>query len=328
MSRPYAGDFKTFVLKTKKQTLQQKMWDLPIVQKMVNWSRHYSPPGFSGIPIFDVLKFVIIEIEKDNLTTRAKSVSFSFFLSLFPTIIFLFTLLPLFPIVRDYTATMSDQLEGVLPKSAHDYIFNIIHDLTSIKRDGLLSLGALLALFFSSNGMLTLMTGFDKAYNHTFKPRHWLLSRFIAIGLTVMLTLILVASLVIMVLKNKMIDFVRETFKLSEVWLTVFGLLNWFLAIFIIYTCISMIYKFGPSMHRRIAYINVGSVLVTVSSLVTSLGFSYFINNFGQYNQIYGSIGALIVTMIWIQLNAFIILVGFEINASLAVHKNIKRNNV
>ena len=97
---------------------------------------------------------------------------------------------------------LSDQLRGVIPKNAHEYIFSIINDITSIKRDSLLSFGALLALFFSSNGMLTLMSGFDKAHHETFKPRKWYISRLIAIGLTVVLTLLLIVSLIMLVLEG------------------------------------------------------------------------------------------------------------------------------
>lgn len=263
-------------------------------------------------------------MQKDSLTTRANSISFSLFLSIFPAIIFLFTLLPLFTVVKDYTLMLSEQLEGVIPKSAHEYIFSIIYDITSIKRDGLLSLGAVLALFFSSNGMLTLMSGFDKAHKHTFKPRHWLYTRLVAISLTVVLSLLLIVSLVMMVVENKVMDYLSNVYHIADSLLVSFSIFNWIFAVFMVYTGISLIYTFGPSMHRRIPFINIGSIIATLFSLLTSLGFSYFINNFGRYNEIYGSIGALIVMMVWIQFNSFILLVGFELNASISVHKTIR----
>lgn len=216
---------------------------------------------------------------------------------------------------------LSDNLRGVIPKSAHDYIFGIINDITSIKRDGLLSLGAGLALFFSSNGMLTLMSGFDKAYNDTFKPRSWWQTRLIAIALTIVLSLLLIVSLVMMVVEGKVMNFLAEAYSIPNVVLVLVSSFNYLFSIFMVYTGISLIYTFGPSMHRRIPFINVGSVIATVLSLLTSLGFSYFINNFGRYNEVYGSIGALMVVMIWIQLNSFILLLGFELNASLAIKK-------
>lgn len=310
----------------RRDNLVQNLKELPFVQKVTGWSKVYSPPGFSGLTLYEVLVFLFNEMRKDNLTTRANSISFSLFLSLFPAIIFLFTLLPLFPVVKDYTTMLSENLKGVIPENAHQYIFSIINDITSIKRDGLLSLGAALALFFSSNGMLTLMSGFDKAYNETFKPRAWWRTRLIAIGLTVILSLLLIVSLIIMVVEGKVMDVLKNAYHIPDIILGSVSIFNYIFSIFMVYTGISLIYTFGPSMYRRISFINIGSIIATVLSLLTSLGFSYFINNFGKYNEIYGSIGALMVTMVWIQLNSFILLVGFELNASLAVKKTEYRN--
>jgi len=304
----------------RKQKLKNIFKDLPIILKIVNWSKQYSPPGFSGVTLHDTITFVMHEIQKDNLQTRANAISFSFFISIFPAIIFLFTLLPLFPVVQDYTLTLRTQSEGLLPKNAHEYIFSIIDDITSIHREGLLSLGAVLALFFSSNGMLTLMSGFDKAYQDAFKPRHWINSRLIAISLTIVMSLLLILSLVIIVVEGFFMDYLQTNFDIPDVFILLFTIINWLISILLIYTGISLIYKYGPSMYRRFPYINVGSVVATLLSLITSFGFSFFINNFGRYNEIYGSIGALIVMLIWIQFNSFILLVGFELNASISVH--------
>lgn len=315
--------------------MKRKKWNIVEVihyrenlKRLLSWSKTFIPPGFSGVSLYEVVTFVLKETQKDNLTTRANSVSFSLFLSIFPAIIFIFTLLPLFTIVQDYTTMLSDQLHGVIPKNAHEYIFSIINDITSIKRDSLLSFGALLALFFSSNGMLTLMSGFDKAHHETFKPRKWYISRLIAIGLTVVLTLLLIVSLIMLVLEGHVITYLRDVIRFSDVLILLFSLFNWFFAVFLVYTGISLIYTLGPSMHRRIPFINVGALIATILSLITSLGFSYFINNFGRYNEIYGSIGALIVIMVWIQFNSFILLVGFELNASISVHKLKKRKEL
>ena len=302
--------------------------ELPIIRSLLRWSKAYSPAGFRGISVYNIIAFVIQELKKDNVTTRANSVSFSLFLSIFPAIIFLFTLLPLFPVVQDYTQMFSHQLDGVIPANVHKYIFTIIFDITSIKRDGLLSLGAILTLYFSSNGMLTLMTGFDKSYDETFRPRTWWRSRLIAIALTLILFLLLIVSIVITVVESKIIEWFRMELGIPEGLLSVASFFNWLLSILLIYTGVSLIYTFGPSMYRRIRFINIGSMFATIFTLLASLGFSYFINNFGRYNEIYGSIGALMAMMVWIQLNSLILLIGFEINSSLIIQisKNKKHN--
>lgn len=148
----------------------------------------------------------------------------------------------------------------------------------------------------------------------------WINSRLIAIALTVVLSMLLIMSLIMMVLEGHVIDYLRDVHRVSESVIVLFSIFNWLFAIFMVYTGISLIYTYGPSMHRRIPFINVGAIIATIFSLITSLGFSFFINNFGRYNEIYGSIGALIVMMTWIQFNSFILLVGFELIASISVH--------
>ncbi len=299
--------------------------NFPLVRAVLRWSKSYSPPGFSGVSVFNVIDFVVKELKKDNITTRSNSVAFSLFLSIFPAIIFIFALLPMFPIVKDYTMMLNDYLKEALPSNAHNYLFTIINDITSIKRDGLLSVGAILALYFSSNGMLTLMMGFDKAQNEAFHVRPWWRSRVVAFVLTVILLLLMVVSLLITIVEDTILEWLRTTLSVSETLLNFASLFNWLFAIFVIYTGISLIYTFGPSMYRRIRFINVGSIVATLLMLLASLGFSFFIDNFGRYNEIYGSIGALIVFLVWLQFNSMILLIGFELNTALVSQLYIEK---
>jgi membrane protein len=310
----------------KRKKLRRKVVATPF-ERFIEWTKEFSPWGFSGLPMYDVIAFVWKETMKDNIMMRANSVSFSLFLSLFPAIIFLFTLLPLIPGVQDYSNMISDNLAQVLPTSAHTYIFNIINDLTSIKRDGLLSLGAFLALWFSSNGMLNLMSGFDKAYNDTFRDRPWFSDRMVAISLTIIISILLILSLIAVVIESKALGYLSGHYHIPQLVLFLISFFNKIFAVFVVYTAISLIYRYGPAMYRRIPFINIGSVVATIFSILTSIIFSEFINNFNRFNEVYGSIGALMVTMIWIQLNVLIILIGFELNASVAIHKTAIRKS-
>ncbi len=305
---------------------------LPILQhiknkifQLINWSKDYALPGMSGIPIFNILKFIVKEVQEDAITTRANSVAFSFFLSIFPTIIFFFTLIPLFPITDDYQSIIQQSISEVLPYEASSYLNEIINDILSVKRGGLLSLGFFLALVFASNGMLTLMAGFDKSYDHTFKSRGYFKKWSVAIMLTALLGTVLIASIILIILGKPLLNLLIETVNLSNYYSTIISISKWLVIIVLLYSIITIIYRYGPSMYRRIKFFNVGAYLATALSIMSSLGFAYFVDNFGKYNEIYGSIGALIVLLIWIQINAFIILIGFELNASIAVNKNILR---
>ncbi len=295
--------------------------------KLLVWSKTTSIPGLSGIPMFTILKFIFIEFQKDDITTRANSVAFSFFLSIFPTIIFLFTLLPLLPFTEGYQDLISDTVYDLLPTEAAVYLMDIINGILSIQREGLLSFGFFLALFFASSGMLTLMYGFDKTYNTTFKSRGFIKKRAIAVSLTLLLGTVLIFSIIFIILGKPLLNLSINALNLSSYTSNIILVSKWFLIIIMIYSIITLIYRYGPSMYRRINFFNSGAYLATVLSILSSIAFSYFVNNFGRYNEIYGSIGALIVLMVWIQINAFIILTGFELNASIAVNKDLLKED-
>ncbi|NNE26028.1 MAG: YihY/virulence factor BrkB family protein [Saprospiraceae bacterium] len=287
---------------------------------LVVLTKKYSLPGFSGVPIYNVLTFIYDEAMNDDIVTRANSVAYSFFLSLFPAIIFLFTLLPMFPVTADYLSLFRESTSGFLPAEAHAYLFRVIEGVASIKRGSLQSLGFLFAVIFSSSGMLTLMYGFNKSYERVFKKRNYFKNRLVAILLTILLGSLFLVSMFMIIFGQPILEVAIEKLNIQNTGI-IFTLIKWILTTSIIYLGITLIYRYGSAMTKRIRWWNTGAVLATILSILSSLVFSFFINSFGQYNEIYGSIGALIVLLIWLQINAFVILVGFELNASIAVNK-------
>jgi membrane protein len=313
---------KTY-LKKYYHIVQNKFSNLPVIKQILDWSKWYAPPGFSGVPLYYVISFIIEEAKKDNLTMRSNSIAFSLFIAIFPGIIFLFTLLPHIPIIQDYVVIIDRNLNNMLPRSAYEYLSQILIDITSIKRSGLLSLGFFLSLFFASNGMITLMSGFDKSYNDVFARRSFIRKRFIALSLTVVLSGLFIVVIAMVVLSRSFIDWLSTHYVIND-WLLLFfsNTSRFVLGISLIYTGISFIYQYGPSLYRKSPFLNVGAMTSTLLFIGGTYLFSFFINNFGRYNEIYGSIGALIVVMIWFQVTSFILLVGFELNASIAVVKS------
>ncbi len=295
--------------------------------------RSITLPGFRGISLYHVIRFVINELKKHDLIVRANSVAFSFFLSIFPTIIFIFTLIPLLPIRFDFLEAMNTLGRRALPSEAFNYLMEIVNSLVSIKRGGLLSLGFVLAIIFSSSGMITLMAGFDKSYDKTFKKRSFFKRRLIATSLTIIISFIFLLSFILIVFGDQLFTNIFSRFHIESATSVAVQIFRWLIIIGLIYTSISLIYRYGPSMYRKFQFSNPGAFLATTLSIVSSLVFAYFVNNFGQYNQIYGSIGALIVLLLWLQINAVILLIGFELNTSIAVErdnqdsKNERRQN-
>ena len=293
----------------------------PPIAKLLKWAKVRSFPGFGGIPAYDIFRFVIRESIKDNISTRANSMAFSFFIALFPAVIFVFTLLPLFPITLDYVEAMRESLTGVLPESAEEYIFGIVENLVSIPRGGLFTLGFALALIFSSNGIASMMKGFEKSYEGAFKPRGYFQRFWTAIKLTILLTFLLVMSTTLIVLGKVVINYLFTVLSIEGASRVFFNTLRWIFVVALYHAVISSIYRFGAPTIKKFHFYSPGATVATIFMVIVSLAFAYFVNNFGTYNEIYGSIGALIVILVWIQFNCTILLIGYEINASIAVNK-------
>lgn len=311
----------------KLKQIWKSITELPFLSSFLRWTKRYSLPGFAGVPIYNIVVFIYNETLKDNITTRANSIAFSLFIALFPFIIFLFTLIPylneMLPGMANPIDLLRENLETVLPNNANRYLLNIVEDVVGIQREGLLSFGFALAIFFASSGVLTMMYGFDKTYKKTFKSRSYLRMRFVALNLTILLGLLFIFSFVLLIIGPTIMNFLDGIFDLAAGWLIIIKLLRYLIGILLVYTGITIIYRYGPSMHHRIPFINPGAMLATLLSIITSVGFSYFVNNFGRYNELYGSIGALIVLMLWLQFNAFVILIGYELDASIAVNRDL-----
>ena len=227
------------------------------------------------------------------------------------------------PSSGSYIDILQQYLASVLPTNANQYLLGIIEGIVGIKREGLLSLGFFLAIFFASSGMLTIMYGFDKSYEESFKTRSYIKKRVVAVSLTMLLSILFIASFFLLIIGNLILAYISDRLGLTDSSVWIISLVKSISAILLLYTGITIIYKYGPSLKKRIPFINPGSILATLLSILTSFAFSYFINNFGRYNELYGSIGALIVIMLWLQFNAFVILIGYELIASIAVNRDL-----
>jgi membrane protein len=294
--------------------------------QVVDWSKNHSLPGLSRVPIYNLIEFIDDEAKNDTLTSRANSMAFSFFLSLFPSIIVLFTLLAYTPLYATFGDTLQKSISDVIPGTAGKMVFTTIKDIATIPRKGLLSAGFLLAMWFSSNGMMSLMRGMEKRYKSTFRKRTGWEKRLVALKLTFLLGSVLIASVILVILGNTLLGLLFKIIKFSWFAKTILFAFRWIVILLLFYTGISLVYRYGAATRKPIPYLNPGSVLATLLSILSSWIFSFYVNNFGSYNKIYGSIGTLIVLMIWIQLNCFIILIGFELNAGIAVIRDRRKN--
>lgn len=274
------------------------------------------------IPLYDVLVFFFREISKPDLTMRASAITFSFFLALFPGTLFLFTLIPYIPI-QDLDVIILDFFSEVMPENAFEAVKTTIYDIVSKQQSGLLSFGILMALYFSTNGLNALMESFNKSYD-IFESRSFLVQRGLALMLTLLEFGVLVVAVILILGGSLAIDMMVMYGLISGDFVAILFLaLEWVIILALIYIGISLLYYFGPAVAKRWKFFSIGSVVATMLFVITSTAFSYYINHFGNYNKLYGSIGTLIVVMLWMYLNAFIILIGFELNAAIYINRKL-----
>ncbi|MEM9822244.1 MAG: YihY/virulence factor BrkB family protein [Bacteroidota bacterium] len=304
-------------------------------------------PGFYDQSIYDVLMFVYREIQREGLYTRANSIAYSFFLSLFPAIIALFTLIPyLLPFIFndvvlhylpdetalvyhpsggvDYNETLITQLRELLPNfTGKEQVIVFFRDLATQPRTGMFSIGFVLAIFFASNGMMTMMSGFEKSYMTTFRKRSPVRKRIIALFLINLMGGMVIASVLLLILGDSALNWIFGYLNADEFNHLGLDFLRLLILVALLYFGITLIYRFGAATKKRFRYFSPGAALASVLSILSTTAFAFYVNNFGVYNKLYGSIGTIIVIMLWIQINALILLIGFELNASIAVNRDL-----
>jgi len=279
-------------------------------------------PGFKGIPIAVILKYLWKEILRDDIYTRANSMAYSFFLSIFPGLLVLLALLPylrignmLIVLRRNYT--------DLLPKEMADYIDHIIIEMTQTSREGLLSLSILLALIFASNGVLSMIKGFHKSYEMTYKKQNTFQQRGRAFLLTLLLGVLFIGSLAAIILGRPALLRLLTFMGVDQENYHFFNFFRWLGVFILYYISITIIYRIGPAYRNKERFFSPGANLATILSMISSFVFAIYVENFSRYNEVYGSIGALILIMVWLQLNSFIILLGYELNASIAINRDL-----
>jgi membrane protein len=269
------------------------------------------------VSLFRILAIFVDKLAAADVFERAYGVAFNLTLSVFPAIIFFFALLPYLPLI-DNQQTMQFMQE-VLPSSLYQIADSTISDIVSRPRGGLLSFGVVFALFLATSGMVSLMNAFNRIH-YTIEKRPYYKARGIATFLTLILAFVLVLAIALLVVGQVFINWVQHQNQDLEQNLFYLIIVLRFVIMFLFFLlAISSIYYLGPCIEQRWSFISPGSVLATGFCLAASFGFSAYVSNFGLYNKLYGSIGALIALMLWIYMISVIILIGYTLNASIDV---------
>ncbi len=290
-------------------------------RSLLRRARNLVLPGFQGIPIHAIIVFIYRELMREDIFLRANAIAYSFFLSLFPALLFFLTLLPYLPIEYNVFVLLKDALRGLLPEETERWIFNFIDSLNK-PREGLLSFSALLALYFGSNGMLMLIKGFEKHYPRSYVQRNFIQKRMIAILLTLWLMILVILSVAITVVGREWLPLIFDRLELDRFTQIALQVLRILIVFFLYYFGIAVIYRFGPSFRHRVPFFSTGAMVSSVLSLCTTVLFTWFVQHYARYNQLYGAISAIIIFMVWLQLQAMVLLIGYELNASVRIIKD------
>jgi len=290
-------------------------------EKIAENAKKISLPFFDGVPLYDVGLFFWHSIDKGSITTRASAIAFSFFLAFFPFLIFLFTLIPYIRIDNFQTELLT-LIEDVVPKDTYEAIETTLKDIITRPRGELLSFGFFAALIFSTNGLVSMMNAFD-ATIHSIHRRSWWSQRIASIVLLAILSLMLLILIALLATSPIFIQFLQDSLGLRDYFsVLLLSGAKWIIIVLLLFFNFSFLYYIAPSKKSKWRFISAGGSFATILSILVGYGFIYYVNRFNNYNRLYGSIGTLLILLALIYLMSLILLIGFELNASIVqAHK-------
>lgn len=310
-----------------KDRLQQVLDNNPKAKRLWVHLRKFTLPGFDGIPVFTVIRFIADELKKDLIPTRARSIAYSFFIAFFPGMIFLLTLLPYIPL-EGVQVQFFTLINEVFPdKVVNSFILTTVDDLLNQPREGLLSFGAILTLYFSTQGVVSMILSFNKTYS-IYTDRNFFTLRWVALKLTILLLFMFLISIVVLIAGESLINLFLNYVEIKSFWVNfLLNALRYLIILILFFFSISTIYRYGPAAKKKWSFITPGSTLATIGSIAASLIFSNYISGFDRYNTVYGIFGSIILFLGWLYVNAFVLLIGFELNAAIYYQKAILQDN-
>ena len=275
--------------------------------------------GRNKVGLYDAVVIFLQKMYNDELLDRANAVAFSFTMAIFPAIIFLFTLTPyiqeFFPAVDNHE--IIGFLKTILPGNLYLAAETTITDIIGKQRGGLLSFGFAMTLILSTNGMTALMSAFNACYK-TVDTRGFLKKRIVAVILIFVLSVSIILSIALLVVGQQLLsDSEIRSVVADNISIDLIIILRFIFLYTMFQFTISSIYYLAPAVHEKWHFLSIGAVFSSLACILASFGFSYYVNNFGTYNKLYGSIGVLLVLMLWLFIISLILLVGFEMNAAI-----------
>jgi membrane protein len=294
--------------------VEAKLNKIPIVRNVAKLLQLIKLPGFGGFSLYDLLETYTLGIIKGTFSSRASSIAYSFFMAIFPFLLFILNVIPYIRI-ENFQARFLIFIQELLPPQTQDFFYPVIEDIALNPRSSLLSVTFFLTMFLTANGVNAIFSAFEYSFYVTINRgffRQYFVSLLVAIFLAILL-LITVGSILY---GEYLVNFLKadEYINNDIFWINV---LQFGLFALMLYIVVATLYHFGVKEGRETSFFSIGALVTTLLFLLTTYFFGVYINNFSQYNELYGSIGALLIMMVYIWINSNLLLLGFELNISL-----------
>ena len=317
------------------EEIEEKLEKVPIINWLVAFLKRIKLPGFEGLSFYDLIEMYFFGIVKGTLSTRASSIAFSLFMALFPLLIFLITLIPfVIPYVsignENFDFQFLSFLEAFLPRATGDYFSEIYQQIKDQKRGGLLSSAFVISIFLMTNGVNAIFAGFESSY-HVELIRNFFRQYAVALMVGLILSILLIVGAVVFVyIDFYILGYVNEFATRSNVMelgqrdILVVQIFKVLFFAGLSYLITAILYYFGTKEGRNAKFFSAGALMTTLLFMLTSYLFGVYVEKFARYNELYGALGGLLILMVFIWLNSNILLLGFELNATLnSLRKNM-----
>lgn len=302
--------------------IEDKLEKIPVINVLVRFLKKIKLPGLEGLSLYDLLELYVIGIAKGALTTRASAIAFSFFMAIFPFLLFVLIIIPYVPI-DDFKIEFLVFLESFLPPNTSEFFFqNIFENIDQSQRGGLLSSVFILSIGLMGNGVNAVFSGFENSY-HEQLSRNVFKQYLYALGIALILAFLLIITIVVLgyfqiyVVQGLFDALEHRGYEVASQGLFWTDVVKYLFFVIMVYLATATLYYFGTKEGKYSNFFSIGALFTTLLIILTSYLFGIYIENFGQYNKLYGSIGALLILMFYLWLNSNILLLGYELNASL-----------
>ena len=303
------------------EEIENKLNKIPVVKQLVSLTKAIKLKSLEGLSLYDILELYVLGIFKGAFSYRASAIAFSFFMALFPFALFILNLIPFIPL-ENFQADFLEFVEEGVPPNTYEAIEAILKDIMETSHQGLLSSGFILSILLMTNGINAILGGFEMSAHITI-TRGFFRQYFISLAISLVLSMILLITVAAIVIAEVMIQKINIRGYVADVSVIEWSRYGFILLMILITT--SILYKFGAKETSSIAFISYGAVFTTILIILSSYIFGIYVTKFAKYNELYGSIGTLLVLMFYIWINCMVLLLGFELNATIS---KLKRKNL